>query len=505
MSGGIDIRLRGIDKRFPGVHALRGVDLDLRAGEVHGLVGQNGAGKSTLIKILTGAVVPDAGDIEINGHPVAFQTPADAEQAGIAVVHQDGQLFPELSVADNIVTAHPPSRGFFPFRLRDRRRSYQRARELLERLGIDLDVERPAGQFGPAERKFIEVARAIAAEARALLLDEPTAALEPREVQSLFSLVERLRGQGVAVLFVSHKLDEVLSVSTRITVLRDGLVVAQGETKDLGLDDLVRMVAGGEVTEVEATVVEPGETLLEARGVRGEGLGPIDLSLRSGEVVSLTGLLGSGASAFARSVAGAVYRVSGEMVANERRLRPGDRAGATTAGVGFVPEDRKVEGIVSELSVEQNIALASIRSVSRWGWLSRARIRRQAEHYISLLDIRPPDPNVPAANLSGGNQQKVLLARWLASRARVLVTEEPTHGLDVRSKPEIHRLLQRFVLEGGSVVLVSTELGEILGLSDRIGVFREGRLIDVLPRGASEEEVTARAVGLVAMASGDDV
>lgn len=471
---------------------------------MHALLGQNGAGKSTLIKVLTGAVAHDRGEIRIDGDRVTFHSPADAEAAGIGVVHQESQFFPELSVADNIVAPHPSARGVGPFRIRSRKDARVRAQELLERLSIDLDVTRPAGALGPGERKLMEVARAISTDARAILLDEPTASLEPREIVSLFRLLARLRLHGVAVLFVSHKLDEVLAIANEVTVLRDGMVVANTEARGLDIDDLVQLVVGRSLERDE----DPGPRTIggvavQARQVARGAVGPVDLDVREGEVVSLTGLLGCGASDFARSIAGVTRFRSGRVrVGDGTALRPGDRAFATKQGLGYLPEDRAGEGIVPELSVEQNIALASIGSVSRRGVLSRRRMREQARRYIELLRIRPPDPTVPVANLSGGNQQKVLLARWLASGAEVLVVEEPTHGLDVGTKPDIHALLFAFAADGGSVVLVSTELAEILRLSDRTAVFRNGRVESVLPRGSSEKEITARSVGLTAAEGG---
>jgi ABC-type sugar transport system ATPase subunit len=491
----MDVELVGIDKRFPGVQALDGVDLQLRAGEVHALVGQNGAGKSTLIKILTGALRPDAGSIRLDGSPVGFHSPATAERTGIAVVHQEGQLFPDLPVADNIIVAHPPSRLYPPFRIRDRAEARRRARRLLERLHIDVDVRVLAGTLAPTQRKLIEVARALAREARVLVLDEPTSALERDEIAHLLRLVGRLRDDGTAVLFVSHKLEEVLEVSDRVTVLRDGAVVARRDTSSVSLRDLIHLVAQTEVAEIRKPEADVGEPVLAARGVTSDTGGPVDLEVHEREIVALTGLLGSGATGFARSVAGVCHYQEGEVLIGRRRVRPGNPASAVSAGLGFVAEDRKAEGIVPELSVERNIALGSIRSLSRWGWLSRRGLRQQALEYIDALDIRPRAPAMPAGNLSGGNQQKVLLARWLASGASVLVLEEPTHGIDVGAKAEIQELLRRYAVDGGAVVLVSREAAEYLGLADRVGVFRAGSVTAVLPRGTSEREIAAHTHG----------
>jgi ABC-type sugar transport system ATPase subunit len=492
----VDVELIGIEKRYPGVQALRGVDLHLRAGEVHALVGQNGAGKSTLIKVLTGAVAPDAGEISVAGDRVRFHSPADAEGAGIAVVHQEPQLFPQLSVAENVLVAHPPTRFAPPFRMRDRRRTRRRAAELLERLGIHVDVRAPAGTLAPAERKLIEVARALAADARVVLLDEPTAALERGEVERLFALMRRLCAGGAAVLFVSHKLEEVIAVSTRVTALRDGSVVAHAETSEVTLRDLIHAVAAGELRELPSFESEIGAAVLRAREVEAGALGPVDFEASSGEIVSLTGLLGSGAAAFGRAVAGARGYERGEVTFAGGRLPAGNRAAAAERGLGFVAEDRKAEGIVPELSVEKNIALGAIKNVSRFGFLSRRRMREHAQELMATFDIRPRIPSLPAGSLSGGNQQKLLLARWVAARSSVLVLEEPTHGVDVGAKAEVNALLRRFAADGGTIVLVSRETAELLELSDRVGVFREGRLVATLPRGATEREIAAYTHGV---------
>jgi ABC-type sugar transport system ATPase subunit len=306
--------------------------------------------------------------------------------------------------------------------------------------------------------------------------------------------LERLRDRGMAIIFVSHKLDEVFRICDAVTVLRDGEVVAESTVADLDIDGLVELVAGRALAELEVEQRQAGAPALTAQGVVTGAVGPIDLELREGEVVALTGLLGSGNDEFARSVAGAQSRHAGEVDLHGRSLASGDRAQASRRGLGFIPEDRKVQAVVPHLSVEQNIALASIRKVTKSGRVSRKRMREQAEHFIKLLRIRPPDPKMPLANLSGGNQQKVIMARWLASDATVLVLEEPTHGLDVGAKAEIHALLQQFAHGDRAVLMVSSELAEIVKLADRIGVFRSGKLVATLPRGVSEQEVASRSV-----------
>ncbi|MBA2578884.1 MAG: sugar ABC transporter ATP-binding protein [Euzebyaceae bacterium] len=492
------LQLRGVEKSYEAVRALASVDLDLHGGEVHALLGQNGAGKSTLVKIVTGAAAPGTGRIVLDGRPVAFASPADARAAGIAVVHQDSHVFADLSVADNVLVAQAPAIGWGPFRRRDRRGAVARTAELLAGLGVRLDPRVPLRTVSPAERKFIEVARAIAGDARVLVLDEPTAALEPGEAERLFGVLDRLCGAGVAVLFVSHRLAEVKRLSSRVTVLRDGAVIAREHTRDVTLHDLSDLIAGRRLDASGAPGRAVGERRLAAAGVDGAGFsGPVDLDVGGGEIVALTGLAGSGATAFARCVSGAAGRRAGRVTVDGVALRPGSRPSAVGAGVGFVPEDRKHEAIVPELSIERNIALGALRDVTRRGTVSRRAMRRLAERYIELLAIRPPVPTMPAGKLSGGNQQKVLLARWLASGSTVLVMEEPTHGLDVGAKADIHEQLRDFAAAGGGILMVSSEHADILGLADRVGVFHDGRLVRVVPAGATESDLLRLSAGIL--------
>jgi ABC-type sugar transport system ATPase subunit len=486
--------LTGIHKRFGGVHALRGVDLTLDRQEIHALLGQNGAGKSTLIKILTGAVIPDAGKVEIDGTSRRFREPAEARAAGISVVYQDNQLFPNLSVAENVLAGRPPVRSWWALHTRDRRKAIEVASALLQRVGVDLDPRQPVSSLAPTERKMVEVARALAENARILVLDEPTAALDPRGTEEIVTVVRRLCAQGVAILYVSHKLDEVLSLCHRVTALRDGRVLSVHATTELDLAALVRILAGGELRSAGDAPAAVGDPLLSVEAVSTETLRPTTVAFRSRQLTALTGLVGSGADTVARVAAAAERYEAGTVAIAGQHVAPGDRRQAVKLGIAFVPENRATDGIFPDLSIEKNIALSSLAGVSRRGALSRRLMRRQARQYIERLDIRPPTPTLAAGKLSGGNQQKVLLARWLASGATVLITEEPTHGLDVAAKAEIHEVLRQFAAAGGSVVIVSLDIAEYLGLPTDVAVFRAGELVATLPGNATPSEIQSVAV-----------
>jgi ABC-type sugar transport system ATPase subunit len=490
------VEVEGIDVRFGTVDALRGVSLRLHAGRIQALLGQNGAGKSTLIRVFSGAIAPDAGTVRIGGTAVELRSPAQAQAAGIAVVHQEGQLFPDLSVADNVLAARSPSRRVGPLRVRSRRLARRRAGALLTRLGVTIDPDSPVVRLPITERKIVEVARAIASDPRVLILDEPTAVLDPFGTERLLSVVRRLSDDGVAVLYVTHKLDEVLGLADSVAFLREGRMIERRDSSELDLGKLVEMLSHGHAGSTAPTDAPSGGSSLTANEVATDGLTPTSVDVRSGQIFAFTGMVGSGAGLLARVLAGARTRSAGTILVNGRPLRRGGRPEAVAAGVALVPEDRRSDGILPHRSIAENIAIGAPARVARWGVLSRRRLRIQARHYIDLLDIRPPLPDLPVASLSGGNQQKVLLARWLAAGSTVLVMEEPTHGLDVSAKADMEARLQRFAADGGSVVIVSLDIAEYLGLPTDVGVFRNGRLVKHLPGTASQAEVQRHAVGL---------
>lgn len=474
--------LRGATHDYSGVVVLRDVDFSIRPGEVHGLVGQNGSGKSTLIKILTGAVKPTAGTISLDGDKLEFDSPEDSQRIGVGVVHQDDQLFPDLTVAECVfgVNKSPPRRRFT--RAIDRRRVDELVASALDALGIEVSPTRLIRLLAPAERKFVEIARATILEPRFLILDEATAAFEPSAARAVLDLLDRLRARGLGICFVSHRLDEVLRISDRITVLRDGHMAGTLDRDTAGEERLVSMLVGGEHERVSLRSAGPAEDVaLSISSARvGPGRPPIDLAVRRGEILGCVGLIGSGAATLVRMIGGA-EPLSGGVEVDGRSAPIRSSHDASRLGIGFIPEDRKGAGVVADLSVAANMALASLPQLrGRFGRLDSRKVAEMAESYRRAMDIRLPSIYAPVRKLSGGNQQKVMLARWLASGVRILAVEEPTHGVDVNGKLQIHNLLRGMAESGGSVLVASTDVREVLDLCDRIVVFRHGAVTDVI-------------------------
>ncbi|MER7278891.1 sugar ABC transporter ATP-binding protein [Dactylosporangium sp. NPDC000244] len=487
--------LEGVSKSFGAVAALRDVRLDLRAGEAHALVGENGAGKSTLVKILAGAHAPDAGTLSLDGEPLVLANPADARAAGIAVIYQEPTLFPDLSVAENIFMGRQPLKSGRRIDTAEMRR---RATELFARLGVQMDPDRPARGLSIADQQLVEIAKALSFDARVLVMDEPTAALSGVEVERLFAVARSLRDAGAAVLFISHRFDEVFALCQRITVMRDGQWVSTDPADELTVADVVRRMVGREVGELfpkeEAAI---GEARLEVRGLNRQGaFHDVSFTVRSGEIVALAGLVGAGRSEVIRAVFGVDRYDSGEVLVDGRPLRAGSASAAIGAGLALVPEDRRQQGLVMELSVERNATLPRRWSLSRLGLLFGGAERRSAQDWAGRLRVKAGRLGDPVSTLSGGNQQKVVLAKWLATRPRVLIVDEPTRGIDVGTKAEVHRLLTRLAGEGVAVLMVSSELPEVLGMADRVLVMHEGRLAADIPRTrADEESVMLAATG----------
>jgi rhamnose transport system ATP-binding protein len=485
-----------ITKSYAGVRALSNVSFDLREGEVHALVGENGAGKSTLIKVMTGAVAADSGTLSVAGASVAQMSPAASRALGIAAIYQQPALFPHLTVAENIAFALEPRARW---RRIDWRRRHRDARDLLTRVGADIDADRLVETLSMPEQQLVEIAKAIGSNARVLIMDEPTASLSEREVQRLFEVVARLKSGRVGIIYISHRLEEILAIADRVTVLRDGSTVGTHARDGLHGSTLINLMIGRELSAIfPKRPVALGSVALELRNLTCKAAGVRDASLavRSGEIVGLAGLVGSGRTELAQAVFGLMPADSGDVLVHGQAIAVRSPAAAIEAGIGYLPEDRKQHGVVPEMAVDENVSLANLTAVARRGLIDRARERSQAERFVEQLRIKTASVASDVESLSGGNQQKVALARWLATSPKVLILDEPTQGVDVGSKSEIHALMQELTERGLAVLMISSELPEILGMSDRIAVMRGGTIAGVLTREeATQERVLAMALG----------
>jgi rhamnose transport system ATP-binding protein len=488
------LSLEHATKSFGAIHALEDVSIDLHAGEAHALVGENGAGKSTLVKIFAAVHQPDSGRLLVNGVEVALGGPAGARDAGIAVIYQEPTLFPDITVVENIFVGRQLIRSG---RRLDRRAMRAQADGIFERLGVRLDSERVARGLSIAEQQLVEIAKALSLDARAIVMDEPTAALSAFEVERLFRVVAALRDSGAAVLFISHRLEEVFDLCQRVTVLRDGRLVLSRELAGLNADDLVRAMVGRDLPERETAAQTVGETVLEVSRLTREGVFlDVGLQVRAGEIVALAGLVGAGRSEVARAIFGIDRYDAGSVTVEGRPLQRGSPTAAMAAGIGFVPEDRRQQGLVMSASITRNIALTSLRLLRRFGLIRGSSERVFAADWAVRLQIRYDRLSNPVSSLSGGNQQKVVLAKWLARNPRLLIVDEPTRGIDVGTKGEVHRLLDELAGGGVAILMISSELPEVLRLADRILVMREGRLVaEFAHADASEEAIVAAATG----------
>ncbi len=477
------LQMSGIVKKFPGVLALGGVDLDVRAGEVHCLLGQNGAGKSTLIKVLAAAYQPDEGVIRWDGTETSLATPVAALKLGISTIYQELDLVPDLSVAENIFLGHEVSRGGFT----QRHRANSMARRLLERLGhSEISPTRSVGHLSAAAQQIVSMARALSHDTRLLVLDEPSAVLDQEEVQNLFRVIRGLTAEGVAVVYISHRLEEIRQIGDRITVLKDGRTVATGLPVDeTPTSRLIQLMTGRSIEYVFPRRPETptrGDVVLEVRDLALAGVfSGVDLTVHAGEIVGLAGLVGAGRSEIIETVYGARRATHGTVTVDGTRLRRGGVPQAVAAGVGLCPEERKSQGLLLDQAVYRNITVSSLGRFSFWGFLNSAAERRRAKALTTSLDVRPPDVTRAIRTLSGGNQQKVVLARWLMRECRVLMLDEPTRGVDVGARTEIYHLIRGLADAGVAVVVVSSEVEEVLGLADRVLVIREGAVVHEAP------------------------
>ena len=486
------LEVRRVTKRFPGVLALDEVSFELQPGEVHALVGENGAGKSTLIKVITGVYTPDEGQVLFNGEEVSFAEPRESQAAGISTIYQEINLIPLLSVAQNVFLGREPRNSLG---LIDRARMNREAAEILERYGIRADVTAPLRSLGLGVQQMVAIARAISVDARAVIMDEPTSSLEAREVETLFGVIGQLREEGVGVIYVSHRLEELYEICERVTVLRDGRVAHTGELFELPRLQLIAYMLGRELSEVEKegatgfggeheTARKP---VLVAQGLNQHPrLREVSFDVHPGEVVGLAGLLGAGRTETAKAIFGAEPIDSGSVRVEGKDIKTGSPGAAIKAGVAFLPEDRKLEGIIPDLSVRENIVAAALPRLARAGLVSEKAQDELVEEFVQSLGIKASSPDQPVRELSGGNQQKVLLARWLCMNPKVLILDEPTRGIDVGAKAEIQKLVDDLAAKGLGIILISSELEEMTEGSDRVVALRDGAVVGLL----SEEEIT---------------
>ena len=489
------LAVRSVAKSFGAVAAVRDVSFPLYAGEVHALVGENGAGKSTIVKMLAGVHAPDSGGLELDGRPIVLDSPAAALAAGIAVIYQEPTLFPDLSVAENIFMGRQPLRSG---RRIDRGAMNARAAEYFAQLGVAIDPDRLARGLSIADQQIVEIAKAMSLDARVIVMDEPTAALTGVEVRRLFAVAESLRADGAALMFISHRFEEITALCQRVTIMRDGAHVSTDPLGGLTVDEMVRRMVGRPLdTLFPKQDVTPGEVVLEVEGLSRAGVfSDVSFSVRAGEIVALAGLVGAGRSEVMQAVFGIDPHDAGTVRVAGKTLRAGSPAAAMRAGMALVPEDRRQQGLFLEGSIERNITATRLRSLARFGLLFGGAERRFARDWTARLQTRYSALSDPVGRLSGGNQQKVVLAKWLSTSPRVLIVDEPTRGIDVGTKAEVHRLLSELAAEGVAIVMISSELPEVLGMADRVLVMREGRLVAELSRDeATEQSVMVAATG----------
>ena len=473
------LSLKNITKQYPGVLALDNVSLDFVEGEVHALLGENGAGKSTLIKIIAGAIEPDIGAISMNGKSFAYMTPHTARSLGIEVIYQEFNLVPSLSVAENIFLGDKTGRGIIV----DFKAMVKRAEEVFRQFNIVIDPYALVRDLPSAQQQIVEIAKAVSKEVRLLIMDEPTAPLTVTEVDSMFEIVRRLKEQGVTIIYISHRLEEIFRISDRVSVLRDGQYVATRATADTDRQELIALMVGRQLKEDYPRRRTPlGDVALELVNLSGNGDCDISLSVRKGEIVGLSGLVGAGRTELARVIFGAEPVESGELFVEGKAVHIRSPEEAIALGIGLIPEDRKNQGIFLDMDVRWNISFGRVRQISRYMVVDRHREESIAEKYLDLLNIKTPSLDQQVKNLSGGNQQKVVLAKSLATESKILIFDEPTRGIDVGAKQEIYNLMCTLAEEGIAIIMISSDMEELLGMSDRIIVLSEGRFAGELPR-----------------------
>ncbi len=490
------LEMRHITKTYPGVRALEDVSFDLRQGEVHALVGENGAGKSTLMKILAGAQPKDSGEILINGELVHIDSPQKAMDEGVSIIYQEFNLVPYLNAAENIYLGREPRAaipGFVDFGT-----MYRESQRIIDKLGVRLNVRTPVNRLSIAQQQMVEIGKATSKECKIIVMDEPSATLTEHELQSLFALIRQLKGEGVSIVYISHRLEEIFEICDRVTVLRDGHWIATNEIADLDREQIIRLMVGRELKQmIPKEAVPPGEPVLHVRNVTRKGvLHDVSLSVRKGEVLGIAGLVGAGRTELARAIFGADRIDRGTIEVYGKTVRIRSPQEAIRLGIGLVTEDRKAQGLILGMVVRENITLANLGAISRMNFIMAGREREVARKYVADLQVKTPSIDQTVQNLSGGNQQKVVLAKWLFTDSRILIFDEPTRGIDVGAKTEIYQLMNALAGRGCAIIMISSELPEILGMSDRILVMHEGTIAGELSRAeATQEKIMHLATG----------
>jgi ribose transport system ATP-binding protein len=491
--GKVLLEMKGIGKTFPGVKALEGVNLTVREGQVHALLGENGAGKSTLIKILSGAYSKDEGQIFFEGKPVDIKTPQDAQALGISTIYQEFNLARDLSVAENIFLGHLPKKGIAV----DWERVKARSREILDTLGVTFSEDTLTSTLSVAEQQLVEIGKSLNRKTRILIMDEPSAVLGEKDLEKLFQVVRSLQAQGIGIVYISHRLKEIFELADEVTVLKDGRYVDTRNVSEVTMEDLVKLMIGRDLKDVYPKRAEaPGDVLLEVNNLsRTKLVHDISFKLHAGEIVGFAGITGSGRTELARAIFGA-DPFTGEMRLSGKAYRPGSPADAINHGIALVTEDRKAQGLFLKLNVAVNTTISGLKQLCRFGILQLSREQKLVQSMIKELSIKTPNAQFLVVNMSGGNQQKVVLARWLSVGTRIFILDEPTRGIDVGSKSEIYQIMAELAAKGVGIIMISSELPEVLGMSDRIMVMRQGTIVKELSRAeASEEAVMKYAVG----------
>lgn len=489
------IELKNIHKRFPGVYALKNVSLDIRPGEVHALMGENGAGKSTLIKIMSGAYQADAGEYLIDGRPSGVSYTQDAIAKGISVIYQELNLANNLSVAENVFYGNLPMDRFGRVQWK---KLYSDTERILKEIGLEVSPKMKVGYLSIARQQLVEIAKSLSKDPRVIIMDEPTSALSPKEIENLFKVVNKLRDKGTGILYVSHKLDEIFAISDRITILRDGQYVATEATKDLDQDKLISLMVGRELSDMyPKTPAAPGEMVLEVENLTTEHVKDISFHVRRGEIVGFSGLMGAGRTELAKAIFGVDEKIKGEVLIDGKKVPPNSPTAAVKSGLGMIPENRKEEGILPNLCVRKNMTISTLGQFVRKGSIKREVENHHVDRMICDLCIKTPSMNQMIVNLSGGNQQKVIVSRWLLKDdIKVLIVDEPTRGIDVGAKAEIYGILDQLAQEGLAIIMMSSEMPEILSMCDRVYVMKSGRITKEFNRSeASQEALLHHAIG----------